>query len=153
MAGARQQFFEHMRSAPYAAHQFVQAIHGRYDPRNDVRIHYTFTKKADLRLEVVWDMANGQQDQQNFATFNWQSRNKVFYCEIFVSPPELAELGFDDAKEHKHGPLLSQVRVGADYWDDCERRAAFFRTLDLACVRITSKNEILQKKPRGSLED
>lgn len=134
---ARQQFFEQMRSAPFAAHQFVHAIHNRYDPRNDVRVHYTFTKKADLRLEATWEKANGAQDVQNFTTLSWQSRNKVFYCETYVPPEELTDLGYGDAKEHKNGPLLSQLRIGSDHWEDGERRNAFFRTLDLACVRMT----------------
>lgn len=126
-----------MRSAPFAAHQFVHAIHNRYDPRNDVRDHYTFTKKADLWLEATWEKVNGAQDVQNFATLSWQSRNKAFYCETYVPPEELADLGYGDAKEHKNGPLLSQLRIGSDHWEDGERRNAFFRTLDLACVRMT----------------
>lgn len=134
---ARQQFFEHMRTAPFAAHQFVQAIHNRYDPRNDVRVYYTLTKKADLRLEVTWDKENGQSDEKVFTTLFWQSRNKIFYCETYLSLVELTELGFEGAKEHKNGPLLSQVRIGSDCWEVGERRDAFFRTLDLACVRRT----------------
>lgn len=54
-----------------------------------------------------------------------------------MPPEELAELGYEDAKEHKNGPLLSQLRIGSDHWEDGERRNAFFRTLDLACVRMT----------------
>jgi hypothetical protein len=135
MSNGREQFFEGMRSAPFAAHQFVQAIHHRYDPRNDVEVHYA--EVTDLRLKVVWENSKGKHDHQNFARFIWQKRNKVFYCETYVPHDELAELGFDDAKEHIHGPLLSQVRVGSDCWEEGERRAAFFRTLDLACVRMT----------------
>ncbi len=132
---ARQQFFEHMRTAPFAAHQFVQAIHTRYDPRNDVEVHYA--NVPDLRLRVYWENAKGKQDEQNFARFLWQTQNELFYCETYVPPDELAELGFDSAKEHRNGPLLSQVRVGPDCWENGERRNAFFRALDLACVRMT----------------
>lgn len=132
---ARQQFFEQMRSAPFAAHQFVQAIHTRYDPRNDVEVHYA--NVPDLRLRVYWENAKGKQDEQNFARFLWQTQNELFYCETYVPPDELAELGFDSAKEHRNGPLLSQVRVGPDCWENGERRNAFFRALDLACVRMT----------------
>ena len=132
---ARQQFFEQMRSAPFAAHQFVHAIHDRYDPRNDVEVHYA--NVPDLRLRVVWENARGKDDEQNFARFIWQTQNEVFYCETYVPPEELAELGYADAKEHANGPLLSQLRIGSDHWEDGERRNAFFRTLDLACVRMT----------------
>jgi hypothetical protein len=132
---ARQQFFEQMRSAPFAAHQFVHAIHDRYDPRNDVEVHYAHV--PDLRLRVVWENARGKDDEQNFARFIWQTQMEVFYCETYVPPQELAELGYADAKEHKNGPLLSQLRIGSDHWEDGERRNAFFRTLDLACVRMT----------------
>ena len=132
---ARQQFFEQMRSAPFAAHQFVHAIHNRYDPRNDVEVHYA--NVPDLRLRVVWENARGKDDEQNFARFIWQKQNEVFYCETYVPPEELADLGYGDAKEHKNGPLLSQLRIGSDHWEDGERRNAFFRTLDLACVRMT----------------
>jgi hypothetical protein len=135
MADGRQQFFEHMRSAPYAAHQLVQAIHHRFDPRNDVEVHYT--EMPDLRLRVVWENARCRDDEQNFARFEWQSKNEVFYCETYVPAEELAELGFEGAREHKHGPLLSQVRLASDCWEDGDRRDAFFRTLDLACVRMT----------------
>ncbi len=134
MADGRQQFFETMRSAPYEAHQFVQAIHYRYDPRNDVEVHYSDV--PDLRLRVVWENAKGREDEQNFARFIWQKRNQVFYCETFVPPVELEELGIDGAVAHKNGPLLAQVRVGASLWEG-EPRDAFFRTLDLACVRMT----------------
>lgn len=134
MTAERQKFFDGMRSAPFAAHQFVQAIHQRYDPRNDVEVHYADV--PDLRLKVVWENARGKDDEQNFARFIWQKRNKVFYCETYVPPEELAELGVAGATEHKHGPLLSQVRVGSELWEG-EQRDAFFRTLDLACVRMT----------------
>jgi hypothetical protein len=131
----RQEFFEQMRSAPFAAHQFVQAIHHRYDPRNDVEVHYSDV--PDLRLRIYWENAKGKQDKQNFARFMWQTQKAVFYCETYVPPNELAELGFESAKEHKNGPLLSQVRIGSDCWENGERRNAFFRTVDLACVRMT----------------
>lgn len=135
MTDGRELFFENMRSAPFAAHKFVEAIHRRYDQRNDVEVHYV--KLPDLRLRVFWEKLNGKQDKQNFATFSWQKHNEVFYCEIYLSPEELNELGFKNAKEHKNGPLFAQVRIGFDYWEECESQNAFFRTLDLSCLRMT----------------
>lgn len=135
MADGRKEFFEHMRSAPFTAHQFVQAIHNRFDRRNDVDVHYA--KVPDLRLRVFWENSKGKHDEQNFARFIWQSRKEVFYCETYIEPKELASLGFKGAKAHKNGPLLSQIRVGEQYWESGEAQAIFFRTLDFACVRMT----------------
>ena len=135
MADGRELFFEQMRSAPFAAHKFVETIHRRYDPRNDVEVHYA--KLPDLRLRVFWEKLNGKHDEQNFARFVWQKQKEVFYCETYLPPKELHELGFEDAREHNNGPLLAQVRIGSDYWDECESQNAFFRTMDLSCIRMT----------------
>ena len=132
----REQFFEQMRSAPFAAHEFVHEIHKRYGPRNDVELHYA--NVPDLRLRVFWENAQGKDDEQNFSRFIWQKQNVVFYCETYLPPAELHELGFLNAKEHRNGPLLSQLRVGSDYWVEGEDQNAFFRTLDLACFRMTT---------------
>lgn len=134
---AQADFFERMRTAPFEAHKFVQALHDRFDRRNDVQVHYTNTNNADLRLRVFWVNANGKDDAQNFARFAWQNKNEVFYCETYVAPQTLKELGFEDAKAHNNGPLLSQVRIGADYWDNVVDRDVFFRSLDLACLDLT----------------
>jgi hypothetical protein len=70
----REKFFEGMRTAPFSAHQFVSAIHGRYDRRNDVEVHYTDTNASDLRLHVFWENVKGYSHQQNFARFEWRAQ-------------------------------------------------------------------------------
>lgn len=137
MADGRAIFDRRMRSAPPSAHQFVKAVHARYEPRNDVEVHYTQTNGGDLRLRVYWSNSKGKADDQNFARFEWRPAQGTFYCEAFLLASELTQMGFNTAEQHLHGPLLAKVWLDALCWVPGDRQDTLFRALDLACVYMT----------------
>ncbi len=137
MADGRPMFEKRMSSAPPAAHQFVHDVHARYEPRNDVELHYTKTNGGDLRLRVYWSNRKGKPDEQNFARFEWRPEKENFYCEAFLLASELIQMGFGTAEQHSHGPLMAKVWLDAPCWTAGERQDTLFRALDLACVYMT----------------
>ena len=100
-----------------------------------VRPHYTDTNGGDLRLAIPGEVL-GQQRLRNFATMYWQTTNQVVFARTYLTPDELAILGFDQAVEPTSDsePLNSDVRLRETVWRYGARD--FIRALDMAKVKF-----------------
>ena len=132
---AREHFYERIKDAPHAARGFFESIAEHFDRDNMVQPHYTDTNGGDLRLAILGELL-GQKQRRNFATMHWQPSKHVVFARTYLTPDELAVLGFDDAvaPTSNSEPLNSDVRLGETVWRYGGRD--FIRVLDMAKVKL-----------------
>lgn len=137
IAGAtREEFYQRLHDAPYAARGFFETVGAHFGRRNDVNVHYTATNVADLRLEAVWQRKNGKEGSQNFATMYWQTQNQCVSGRCYLTPDELAVLGFEGATKPKSAtePLKSDLSLDESVWR--YRAQDFIRVMEAARIKI-----------------
>ena len=132
---AREHFYERIKDAPHAARGFFESIAEHFERDNMVQPHYTDTKGGDLRLAIPGEVL-GQQRLRNFATMHWQPNKHVVFARTYLTPDELAVLGFDDdiKPTSDSEPLNSDVRIGENVWRYGARD--FIRALEMAKVKF-----------------
>lgn len=131
----REHFYERLKDAPHAARGFFESIADHFERDNMVYPHYTDTNGGDLRLAIPGEVL-GQQRLRNFATMYWQTNKQVVFARTYLTPDELAVLGFDKAVEPTSDsePLNSDVQLGETVWRYGARD--FIRALDMAKVKF-----------------
>ena len=136
MAATREEFYQRLHDAPYAARGFFETVGQHFERRNDVNVHYTATNVADLRLEAVWQRRNGTEGSQNFATMYWQTKNQCVAARCYLTPDELGIFGFDGATTPKSAtePLKSDLSLGEGAWRF--RVHDFIRAMEAARIKI-----------------
>lgn len=137
MAGVtREEFYQRLHDAPYAARGFFETVGEHFQRRNDVNVHYTGTNVADLRLEAVWQRRNGTEGSQNFATMYWQTQNQRVFGRCYLVPDELAVLGFEGATKPKSAtePLKSDLSLDERVWR--YRAQEFIRAMEAARIKM-----------------
>lgn len=137
MAGVnREQFYQRLHDAPYAVRGLFETVGEHFDRRNDVNVHFTATNVADLRLEAVWQQKNGTEGSQNFATMYWQTQNQRVSGRCYLTPDELAVLGFEGATKPKSAtePLKSDLSLDEEVWR--YRAQDFIRAMEAARIKM-----------------
>ena len=131
----REHFYERLKDAPHAVRGFFESIAEHFERDNMVYPHYTDTHGGDLRLAIP-GVVLGQQRLRNFATMYWQTNKQVVFARTYLTPDELAVLGFDQAVEPTSDsePLNSDVQLGETVWRYGARD--FMRALDMAKVKF-----------------
>ena len=120
----RENFHTKLADTPPAVRVFFLSIllHFEQDPATIV--HYTLTNGGDLRLAVSPPTKSSKTRMRNFATLYWQSRNRVVFTRLYLTPSELAQLDFHSASVPKRAaePLLSEIRLSEiDLRDDSHK--------------------------------
>lgn len=139
---SRDNFYAKLETAPYAVRGFFETIIQHFQRGNMVKPHHTDTKGGDLRLAIPGAVL-GQKMRRNFATMYWQSTKQAVFSRTYLTPDELAVLGFDGAlkPKDKGESLMSDVRLGEDVWRYGAQE--FIRALEMAKVKFL--NEKLQR--------
>lgn len=108
--------------------------------RNDVNEHYTATNVANLRLEAVWLQKNGTEGSQNFATMYWQTQKQCVSGRCYLTPDELAVLGFEGAAKPKSAKerLKSDLSLDKNVWR--------YRAQDFISAMEAARIKLLQAK-------
>jgi len=134
----REEFYQRLEGAPYAAQGFFETIETRFEPRNSALVHFTHTNVVDMRIAVPQQMKKTGQDR-NFATMYWQVNNRVIHSRIFLTPEELANLGFSGAEEPKSStePLNAELRLSEDFWR--YKAEDFSRYLEAAHIKMLAQ--------------
>lgn len=132
---ARENFYQRLDKAPYAAQGFFESIIEHFAKSNAVEVHHTDTNGGDLRLAIRGELL-GQKDKRNFATMYWQAKNMAVFARTFLNPEELTSFGFDNASVPKAEtePLKSDIHLGEEVW----RYGAlgFIRALEAAKIKM-----------------
>jgi hypothetical protein len=136
MTTDKEDFYERLADAPYGARGFFETVGQHFERRNDVRVHYTATNTADMRLEAYWPKDNGQEGKQNFATMYWQTKNLRVSARCYLAPDELSALGFEGATEPKaeKEPLNSDISLDESAWRF--RAQDFIRAMEAARIKL-----------------
>ena len=69
---------------------FLLSIIQHFDQDSTTIVHYTLTNRGDLRLAVSPPAKSSKTRLRNFATLYWQSRNRVVFTRLYLTPSELA---------------------------------------------------------------
>ena len=134
----REEFYQRLDDAPYAVKGFFETIEARFGSRNSAKVHFTGTDGGDMRIAVPKELtATGK--LRNFATMYWQVRNRVIHSRIFLTPEELANLGFSGAEEPKSAtePLDAELRLDEDFWR--YKAEDFGRYLEAAHIKMLAQ--------------
>ncbi|MCE8525788.1 hypothetical protein KBY23_10990 [Ruegeria pomeroyi] len=134
----REEFYQRLDDAPYAVKGFFETIEARFGQRNSVLVHFTHAHGIDMRIAIPREMTNTGQIR-NFATMYWQVRNRVIHSRIFLTPEELANLGFSGAEEPKSStePLNAELRLSEDFWR--YKAEDFGRYLEAAHIKMLAQ--------------
>ena len=134
----REEFYQRLDDAPYAAKGFFETIEARFGPRNSALVHFTHTNGIDMRIAVPKEMTKTGK-LRNFATMYWQVKNRVIHSRIFLTPEELANLGFPGAEEPKSStePLNAELRLSEDFWR--YKAEDFGRYLEAAHIKMLAQ--------------
>lgn len=136
MPTEKEKFYERLATAPHGARGFFETVGQHFARRNDVEVHYTNTDFTDMRLRAVWSKDNGKDGQQNFATMTWQTKNRRVFARCYLTPDELAALGFKGAAEpkDKNEPLKSDISLDERVWRF--RAEDFIRAMEAARIKL-----------------
>lgn len=118
MAGVtREEFYEGLSDAPFAAKGFFETIEERFKGRNTADVHFTGTNGGDMRIAIPKELTNTGR-LRNFATLYWQVKNQAIHSRILLTPEELANLGFPGAKVPASStePLDADLHLTEDFW-------------------------------------
>ena len=109
----RENFYSKLENAPRAVRVFLLSIIQHFEQDPDITVHYTLTGGGELRLAVAPPAESSKTRTRNFATLCWQSRNRVVFTRLYLTPSELAQLDFHSASAPKRTaePLLSEIRL------------------------------------------
>lgn len=136
---AREHFYQRLEGAPHAARGFFESIYVHFERDNVAKPHHTDAHGGDLRIAVLGDVL-GQRRQRNFATMHWQTNKHVVFARTYLTPNELAVLGFAGATEPKADgePLNSDIRLGEDVWRHGSKD--FIKALEMAKLKFLDVN-------------
>ena len=113
-------FYHSISEAPQALKAFFDQLAGHFRARNDTSVAYTFSnsRKGQMRVWAFWKKATGREGKRVTATLHWQPRKKTIKVRCYLTPPELCEFGFDDAKKPTapKETLNSEVFFDKDDW-------------------------------------
>lgn len=131
----REHFYERLERAPHAARGFFETIFEHFQRDNMVTPHYTDTNGGDLRLAIP-GAALGQKRLRNFATMYWQTSKQFVISRTYLTPDELAVMGFGGASMPTSDtePLSSDIRLGEQIWRYGARD--FIRALEMAKLKF-----------------
>lgn len=130
---AREHFYERLERAPHAARGFFESIYEHFQRDNMVVPHHTDTNGGDLRLAMPGEVL-GQKRLRNFATMYWQTSKQIVFSRTYLTPDELAVMGFICARKPASDtePLSSDIRLGEEIWRYGVRD--FIRALEMAKI-------------------
>ena len=114
----REEFYEKLSDAPFAAKGFFETIESRFEGRNSAFVNFTGAKKrGDMRIAIPKELTNTGR-LRNFATLYWQVWNHAIHSLILLTPEELGNLGFPGATVPKSStePLAADVYLSEDFW-------------------------------------
>ncbi|MGM9403643.1 hypothetical protein ACS0VU_14890 [Aliiroseovarius sp. KMU-71] len=78
--------------------------------------------------------------RRNFATIEWQNREKVILVEAYVDAEVMTANGFTDASSFpKSKRLKSQVRLDQSDWS--QSAATFIKVLELAMIKYKADHK------------
>jgi len=120
------------------AQGFVRELTAHFEERENVEVHYTGTGSGDLRLRVFWDKAIAAPGHQNFATIEWQPRNKAFRVNTEASANDMRALGMrliDD-------PMPAQLKITKELYE--HNKATLMRLFENAAILIKARNGALR---------
>ena len=120
----RENFYSKLENAPQAVRLFLLSIIQYFEQDPITTVHYTLTGGGELRLAVAPSAESSKTRTRNFATLYWQSRNRVVFTRLYLTPSELAQLDFHSASVPKRAaePLLSEIRLSEiDLRDDSHK--------------------------------
>lgn len=131
----REHFYQRLERAPHAARGFFESIYEHFQRDNMVEPHHTDTHGGDLRLAIPGAVL-GQKRLRNFATMYWQTSKQLVFSRTYLTPDELAVMGFSSASKpaSDREPLNSDVRLGEEIWR--YGVAEFIRALEMAKVKF-----------------
>lgn len=66
----REEFYERLSDAPFAAKGFFETIEERFKGRNTAFVHFTGTNGGDMRIAIPKQLTNTGR-LRNFATLYW----------------------------------------------------------------------------------
>lgn len=134
---AREHFYERLERAPHAARGFFESIYEHFQRDNMVVPHFTDTNGGDLRLAITGEVLR-QKRVRNFATMYWQTSNQLVFARTYLTPDELAVMGFGGASSptSETEPLSSDIRLGEEIWRYSVRD--FIRALEAAKIKLSN---------------
>ncbi len=124
MSKYKKDFHTALLDIPHAAKTFLLSIIQYFEQDSTTIVHYTLTGGGELRLAVAPPAESSKTRKRNFATLYWQSRNRVVFTRLYLTPSELAQLDFHSASVPKRAaePLLSEIRLSEiDLRDDSHK--------------------------------
>ena len=109
----KENFHTKLADSPQAVRVFFFSIIQHFEEDPTTIVHYTLTNGGDLRLAVAPPTKSSKTRIRNFATLCWQSRNRVVFARMYLTPSELAAVDFQSATVPKRAaePLLSEIRL------------------------------------------
>ena len=132
----REEFYQRLDDAPFAAREFFETIETRFQNRNTAFVHFTRTKGGDMRVAVPKDLTTTGK-YRNFATLRWEADKSTVMSRVFLTPEELERLGFLGAKKtHSDEPLKAEVHLEEDYWRN--KAEEFGRYLEAAHIKMVA---------------
>jgi len=137
-AVTREDFYERLSDAPFAAKGFFETIEERFSGRNSADVHFTGTNGGDMRIAIPKELTNTGK-LRNFATLYWQGRNRAIHSRILLTPEELANLGFPGATVPKSStePLDAELHLTEDFWR--YKAEDFGRYLEVAHIKMLAQ--------------
>jgi hypothetical protein len=137
-AVTREEFYEGLADAPFAAKGFFETIEARFEGRNSADVHFTGTNGGDMRIAIPKGLTTTGK-LRNFATLYWQVRNRAIYSRILLTPEELANLGFPGATVPKDSkePLDADLHLTEDFWRN--KAENFGHCLEAAHIKMLAK--------------
>jgi hypothetical protein len=134
---AREKFYERIETAPLAARGFFESVDQHFRQRNNVKVCFTHTTFADMRLWAAWETEAGKRREQIFATLTWKPNKKAVSAQTKLTPEEFFYLGFGGAVslEDRREPQNSKIQLFEEDW----RYGAlpFIRALEAAKMKIS----------------
>lgn len=134
----REEFYERLSDAPFAAKGFFETIEERFKGRNTADVHFTGTNGGDMRIAIPKELTNTGR-LRNFATLYWQVQNRAIHTRTLLTPEELANLGFPGAKAPKSStePLEAELHLTEDLWRN--NAEDFGRCLEAAHIKMLAQ--------------
>lgn len=130
-------FFDSISEAPDVLKAFFDRLERHFRVRSDTSVAYTFSNdgRGDMRIWAFWDDVDGKRDKRVTATLHWQTSKETIKVKCLLTPPELVEFGFDDAKTPTapKETLKSEVFFNEDDW--ARRPANVIAAMDAAANR------------------
>ena len=94
----KEDFYTKIKNSPSSVRTFFHIIILYFDKDPTTVVHYTFTKGGDLRLAVEQTKRSTGVRLRNFATLQWQTKKQTIFSRMYLSPEELAAIGFHSAR-------------------------------------------------------